>query len=595
MAAQCGSPPFQYSHLRATPKRPYLLMGYPVPGFEQEDFLPVLLLSYMLGKGRSAMLQGPLSGEEVAAVEVEARLEAGRSRGLLLITVIPELSRIDRAEVAVLVELERMRRRGVPIQQLNQAKALLLKDHYLQLQGLEGRSRLLARGEAAGDHTRRDRLPKRLAALTPEHLGSVLEKYFQPTNLALLEYFPEQAEPRSFTAASLQETLGLMVASEVEVGEDTLVPGIGQPAVPFQLPPFVGNYLEKELQRTSILRGPTVYFEEEHRLPLVHLGVFFPGGRVHESSANAGMTELLLRGLLRAGEKALTSDTGLSLEALGSEVRLVNQPDFFGFQLVTLSHHTREVLVHLLDQIHHAALEEEHLAHARGEVLALLDSRGEVAWNGLLEQARAAVFPDHPYGLPRYGTSESVRSVTLPKLRVWREGQIGKTHPVLIIRGDIEGTSFLRESISLLSDSTYQRRGATRVKLAATPGRPLHSVLDSGNGRAVMGFRGPGRERRELAILDVLESVLQGPGVNLAASLRASGLGYGLDIGRQVGLNGGGLFARLVTFGGREEEAVHQLLEELGRVREGRIRKKEFFGVAGSGHHSLPLVGGTGR
>ena len=45
---------------------------------------------------------------------------------------------------------------------------------------------------------------------------------------------------------------------------------------------LIVNDLVKPVTRRSILRGPDVYIVEDHRLPLVSFGIFYPGGRLYE-------------------------------------------------------------------------------------------------------------------------------------------------------------------------------------------------------------------------------------------------------------------------------------------------------------------------
>ena len=138
----------------------------------------------------------------------------------------------------------------------------------------------------------------------------VARKYLTFTNLGVFEYLPESIE-RNLSAAEYQAAvLDKVEAAVLRRNEDEL-------PVTAQIPQR-GNGLVTDavgaIRRQSILRGPDVYILEDHRLPLVSFGIFFPGGRLLETEQNAGITELSLRSALR-GTK--TFRFGLNLAPAG--------------------------------------------------------------------------------------------------------------------------------------------------------------------------------------------------------------------------------------------------------------------------------------
>ena len=264
---------------------------------EHDDYFPLLVLSYILGRGRGAILQQSMVEEDASAVEVVVEVEPFQQGGTFLFSVTPHLEKVDRAEVQVLAQLEALKRQGISIEQLDRAKALLLRDHYQGLESLERRANSLARHEARGNYLERDRVVELLTQITPERVAQVLERYFTDPNLSLLEYFPANAEPRTFTPESLLETLRLLVASvlhEREDSTDELL--VVETESSFQPPEFRPSYLSYDLKRTSVLRGPIIYFKEEHVFPLVHVGLFYPGGRIQESAQDFGPIHLFHMG-----------------------------------------------------------------------------------------------------------------------------------------------------------------------------------------------------------------------------------------------------------------------------------------------------------
>src|SRR5205085_5984421 len=117
--------------------------------------------------------------------------------------------------------------------------------------------------------------------------------------------------------------------------------------------------LVKPIQRRSILRGPDVYILEDHRLPLVSFGIFYPGGRLYESPKNAGITELMLRTAIRGTQRFQSADISRRLENSGARIQIVNEPDFYGYILEGISGKMDQALEVLMDVLQQPAFQQD--------------------------------------------------------------------------------------------------------------------------------------------------------------------------------------------------------------------------------------------
>ena len=268
------------------------------------------------------------------------------------------------------------------------------------------------------------------------------------------------------------------------------------------------------------------------------------------------------------------------LERLGAEIKLVNENDFFGFQATALSPHLEKVLGTLIDWTREAAVEEEDLTWARKGVLALLAREKENRFFHLLDLTRTRLFQQHPYGVSRYGTRQSVSGLTLESIQDWLESHMTRVHPFILIRGDIEGTSFLREFVSILSNVMYDSGVPVEREIWEEDDQSTSSgelIFEEQNGEMVMAFRGPARGTRQEAALDVLEGALLSPGGPLWDSLRNQGLAYRLKMFHETGRNGGAIFTSFATLPGKEEAARHDFLKQLSQLEQVPLAQTEFL------------------
>ena len=572
-----GKKEFLYQQLRGDFQQPYLELAYRLAPVRSGDYYPLLLLSYILGKGRDSLLrQSPLVSDG-SILDFEIELKVRKGSGAFFFSLLPGPERLDGAEVEIFTQLEFLRRSGIPLHQLDRAKALLLRDHYMRLQSLTERAHLLAYHEAEGDFQDRERLALILQEITPKQVSQALDRYFRDSNLCLLEYLPRTAPERTFSTEGLLETLRLLAKANVaqRVGPGEVV---GKPTEKstFRPPEFIPHYLKYEVKRTTILRGPVVYFQEEHVLPLVHLGIFFSGGRVDESEKNAGITELLIRSMLRS---ALTKNSkqGIVWERLGLETNLVNEFDFFGFTVTVLSSYIEQVFGTLLEWIRTPIFREEDVYQERQSLLASLQRVDTMGFLDLLNLTKARIFGQHPYGLNRYGTPESVGRLTRDSLQDWFTLQMKEVYPLIVVRGDVEGTSFLRNFVSLLSKTRYSRQRPRKIEKPKSSG----SLVVAEKGENVMlAFGGPPKGSRDEALVDVAKSALVGANGSLMQQLRNDqSLASDVSMLYRGGLNGGAIFVHAIAFEGKEKAVSEAILQELEKLKSVVIPEPEFLAL----------------
>ncbi len=588
-AAQSSPTSFRYQHLRGKHEQPYVSMAYRVPGISHADYYPLLLLSYSLGSGRASLLHQSVVNSG-AAVIAKSSLEAFQGGGTFFITLALEPEKAVSAETDTLAQLQVLKRQGIDRGSLDRAKALLVKRFYESLEAVEERVYLLARSEVLGSYLDWERLPQQIEKIGPRQVAKVLNRYLSYSNLSLLEYFPEKAEARNFTTQSFLETMRLLVPEqsrkrEAEMKEQQDDQKADQQEDTFEVPDFKPNYHRYDLRKTSILRGPEIYFREEHIVPLVHFGFFFPGGRANETKTNAGITELMLRTRLHGTEEMEESFLWNHLERLGAEVSVVNEPDFFGFQATVLSSHLGELLSTFVQWTFSPQLEEKNFQRARQKALTLIRQEKENDLQRLLGQAQRELFLNHPYGFGRYGTEKTLSTLGLSFVQNWARTQMSEVHPLIVVSGDIEGTSFLRDWVSSLSHRDYRYGKPVKKEISMKredtgAGPTLRSTLkDQAERRTlVVTFPGPQKGTRNELVLQVIERVLAGSGGRFHTLLRNQpNLAYDVGIFHVAGLSGGGIFAYLATSPENEEKALAELLKELDALRNVPLRKEELL------------------
>lgn len=580
-----------YRHLTGKLQQAHVLLGYSIPGLAHPDHEALLLLAYLLGQGKSSLLHQRLV-QSGTAVWSQSRVEADSSTGLFRVSLAASPGRIDRVEVETLAVVEDIKRQGVTPGLLNRAKALFVKDFYRDQNSLRQRALRQAGMEAAGRFWEGRELVNRVQSMTAARVRQAASDYLKLSRLSVLEYYPATAAKRTFTAASFEEMLDLLVPPAILRQQDSpLKSARGDDFAPVLFQP---RFSRPEFKSTSILRGPSVYFQEEHTAPLVHLGVFFPGGRIQESAGNAGITELMVRTTLRQAVEEKGELRWYDLELLGTDIEVVNEPDFFGLRCTALSRHLPEILEFLIEWYRESALDKQSLILERQRLLAEIRSWQDDDRSRPLHRTRSLLYGAHPYGLDRLGTWESVSRLELQNVDEWLRIRMQGVHPWIVILGDIEGTSFLDDFISQLANSRYQRRWAVRKdeeeEIEEEPSRSdLEPAVVEREGVVMVGLPGPAFGTRDSYVADVWKHLLLSPQIRDLVPAESSTLSDP-DLQLQSTLSRGALFASVSSIEGQEKKARRELLTLLSSLPRVQFSRNDILSAmvgAITHHHAL--------
>jgi zinc protease len=571
----------------------------PAEAAEKEEAI-LEMLAAVLGRGRASRLwQGLREGaasRDRQSVAIEARFDylpsplivraGGGARevetgwGLLVARLTVDPNRVDRAEAEYFREIERFRRESISPAELERARTLLEKADVDALETLEADAALLADGQLLdGDYRRRERRSALRRTVTVQEIQQAAAKYLVLSRAIVHELEPEGAAPRTFTAERFTDLV------------TTLAPAAGRPVQPEEVKPAVvlkqfpqgparvagpggQNVLVAPIplpvRDFSVLRGPRAFVREDKSQPKITAAVLFQGGRLLETPTSSGITELMLRTMLKSSVTRKADLIAHELESYGAEVAIINQPDFYGYAIEVLSRNAEPAIKLLIEIVEKPFFDREELVREQGVLLG-----DQLRWQEDAEgQAREllwmSLFPGHPYGLPTFGLAEVVRGVTVEKLEEWHQQTIRRQYPMVVLVGDTDGSAIVSR---IFSDGL--RRGdldrTLRVNLPTTSAASGDRVLPA-PGEAVtrqaLGFRvfssalpGP-QDAQVLALL--ARWVSNGP---LLGAFRDPAGPVGLLAGSfEPRLAAGGFVAQLTTAPENETRALDLLNRELQRL-----------------------------
>jgi predicted Zn-dependent peptidase len=285
------------------------------------------------------------------------------------------------------------------------------------------------------------------------------------------------------------------------------------------------------------------------------------------------MLQAILQNYIRRGGLLAAS----RLEALGVRMSLVVQPDFFGIQAVVLSPELSGGIWELLRWLRAPEIEEVDIERARAELLRRVTLEPT---DKMIESAKKAVYGDHPYGFSLDQIRNNVAALSADSVVAWKAKYLDKVNPHILALGDVQGTAFISDLVSELSDRRY-RVGTASEEDVPVPDDPTSSfkvISNADLGKAIMVYPGPEEGSDFAEMLDVALELLGSPNGLLTTVLsKERRLVDRLRLLRESGVGGGAIFIEVTAPPSNLEESVKEIRQQLNRFSEKSVSEPLFL------------------
>ena len=574
--AASAAPGLRYSQVRGGEKISRLHLGFHTVPFQSPDYPALEMLRAILGTGEGSILNRRLKNQKGYIYNIEAEQIAYDDTGYLLLGMELDPKDLDRCVLAAFTEFEILKRQDEDEAELKRARAQLEREFWEGTMAVSDRAERLARFECIGAWKGAAGYPERLARVRWADVSRVASRYLRMENCALIEALPADAEERTVNAETIQTTirelLELSTKEEIAEREKEVIPALELPSAGS----FTPSEVRYPFKMASILRGPQLAIREDHTIPFVHIGFFYAGGKLGETSSNAGITSLMLRAILRDNKARSAIQNYRELEIHGARITPVVEDDYFGFLLSISSAGVESGLHVLSDMLKSPKFEPEEIARQKRLQLGALWGRSEAEL--AYRRMRAALFRGFPYALDGNGTEESLEAVAPEAVQAWYRENVVDKKPMVVIIGDTQGTNLAGYFVRNFSGSRFQD-----VKLPEGFAKALESKAEIEAERnlkgslLMIGFQAPPEEDEDSFPLIVLQKYASGLGGRLAERVKAAAPGaISVSLDYQPELRGGSSIASLLVSPEAEEEALKALTDELQRLATASITYRDY-------------------
>jgi len=555
---------FQYSAIRGNIPFPRVLFGFHTVSESSEDFRAMEVLSAILGLGEGSVIAHRLRDQKNLIFQQETTLATYPDFGYLMIQMIVDSENIDRSEIAALTEIELLKRKGPNEVEMARAVAQLERSYWKRLQTVTGRAETLAHFELLGDWERMDRYVSELRQVKAADVKRVANRYLQLQNCSLLEYLPDSDVQRNLTTPSALKTLEGLIkpsADQEEAVRAKEVVHIGE--LPEGEDRFKYSEIQYPFQLASILRGPEMFVREDHTTPLIDLGVFFPGGKLAETKANAGITEFMSNLMLKDSSDPKQPGFHRQMEILGGQVQPRITDDYFGFHFSILSKNFEAGFDLLREAIKTPDFDKDKIARQKEIQSAWIrENRNSVSYP--MQKINLALFKDFSYSLEGKGTETSLAEITQDALQKWYDAYVKNRKPIVVAIGDAKGTNLALHFVKHFSGSRMQ---STEIPDEYVPplakGELLEESWENSQSIIFIGFQAPPEDDEDGYATTVLRSHAGELG-RFAQELRdRAGTAFKISAVYDPRLRGGSFILRAAANPGCDEEVLASLRKEI--------------------------------
>jgi zinc protease len=566
----------RYGFQRGPIEQPRVAMGFHTPGILTTETRALEVLASILADGRSGRLNQYLRDEKSLITSASVSTNAFMDLGFFEIDV--ETATPLEAQVGILAELESIKQSGLTNETIARAKAQIAQEYLSQLETVDGIGKDLAENEALGNWKRSITYLADIQKVTAQQVVDVAKKYLTSENLSAFQYLPASS-PNSLVATDdYRSSILAKVADATPQHKETELP------VSVRIPEVNSSITVdavKPVEKRSILRGPDVYIVEDHRLPLVSFGIFYPGGRLYETAENSGITELMLRSALRGTNQLGSADIARRLENAGASIQVVNDPDFFGYIVEGLSGRMGQALDVLMGVMQQPKFDPQEVDREKVLQLSKIRNLRDDTYAFPVRLFMQTLFGNHPYSRAAVGSSDAVGKLSTDDVRKWFESNERKVLPLIVIAGDTNGTSLVAPLSDRLTNEDLTERLLSKLPAAspAASGISSRETVESISRQQtalVYGFPGATLTNAERYALVVFQNIVSGLGGRFFDVIREKqGLAYTVLTANSFFARGGAVYT-YSAFSPENENAVRAALEqEIERIRKDGVTDAE--------------------
>ena len=345
---------------------------------------------------------------------------------------------------------------------------------------------------------------------------------------------------------------------------------VGIPGAAAAQPPGITRHL--------LPNGMTVIVRENPAAPVVTASLQVRAGSRFETPEMAGITNFLLRTMIRGTSRRSATELAEAAEEIGGSLDASGEVESAEIRGEALARHWEGLLGLIAEVALEPSFPSEEIERERRLILSQIKTRAETPFTLSLDALLRELYGSHPYAWPGLGLPSAVGRFARGELVAHYRAVFQAERVVLAVSGQVSHARVVRTSERLFAK--LPRSGAGEVG-AAAPATPVGArrVLErpAQQAQVLVGYLGPGLSDPAYPAVRVLGAVLGGGMAGrLFVELREKrGLAYALGVLIPFRTGPSFFVTHLGTAPENSAAAEAGLLAELERIRQAPVGREE--------------------
>ena len=536
-----------------------LAIGFRIPGFQHEDVPALDVLGALLGQGASSRLELEIGRRLGLSSEISSVCFTPGDEGMFgvfakstpkdLTTLTREISK----QVSMITE------RMCSVDEVEKAKKLILSEEAFSLETVDGQARKLGyyRLYCDGDG-HEEQYMNGVRTATPAKIREMAQKYLKgalsmaiilPEPSLMSGDLPDWISDGKTDASVLRKQL----LHEWEQGKKG----------------SIAHTRKKEDVVTHVFSSGDTVIIRPVDAPTVAARAAFLGGQRMEPAKYAGVGQLVGALMVRGTENRTSVEIATQMDNWACAISGFAGRNSVGISGEFLRENYSAAMALMADCLYHPIFDETELETERTIFQQMVASSLTNARTVAFARFQKALFGNHPYGRPIYGTLQTLEAIDQKSLQQFHRKTVQRQKMALAVVGGVDVDEVLataeaffvrprlKESKPLELNWEYKSGPATK-----------RGEMVKEQSHIVIGFPGTTLTHRNRFVMDVLVEILGGHGGRLFQTVREQqSLAYDVSAFSFDGMEPGFISVYGATSVGKEERFVALILEELDRIR----------------------------
>jgi len=330
--------------------------------------------------------------------------------------------------------------------------------------------------------------------------------------------------------------------------------------------------------REVLPNGMTVLVRADRAAEVVAMSLQARGGSLFETADTAGITNLLVRVMVRGTPRRNALQIAERVEDLGGTLEASGEVDTAEIRGTALARHWEALLAEIADVAVHPTLAPSEIATEQALILSQLQTRADMPFPRAVDAVMADLYGSHPYARHSLGRRQSVQAMTRDALLAHYAALYRPDRLVLAVSGNVEPPRVIAAARRLFGKVAASGPAPVHDIPAPTPRTGPRTVdAPAAQAQVLVAYLGPSSMDSDYAAVRVLSAVLGG-GMSgrLFQELRERrGLAYSVSALSSYRTGPGYLLAYAGTAPANATTVVDGVLAEIGRVRTEPLSQRE--------------------